>query len=57
MRSLNRAVMVVGAPLAGLLADTAGIRPTLLLAATVFAAATAVLVFSPFRSVREGAAA
>ncbi len=57
MRSLNRAVMVVGAPLAGLLADTAGIRPTLLLAAAVFAAATAVLVFSPFRSVREDAAA
>ncbi len=55
MRSLNRAVIVVVAPLAGLLADTAGIRPTLLLAATVFAAATAVLVFSPFRSVREDA--
>jgi MFS family permease len=36
LHSLNRAVMVVIAPLAGLLADTWGIRPTLLLAAGTF---------------------
>ena len=37
LRSLNRAVMVVAAPLAGILADARGIRPTLLVAAAIFA--------------------
>jgi MFS family permease len=36
LHALNRAVMVVIAPLAGMLADTWGIRPTLLLAAGTF---------------------
>ncbi len=52
LRSLNRAVMVVVAPLAGLLADTWGIRPTLLVAAAVFAVVTAGLGSSSFRTVR-----
>lgn len=44
MRSFNRAVVVVVAPLAGLLADQYGLRPALLGAAAVFAVAVAVLV-------------
>lgn len=52
MRSLNRAVIVVGAPLGGLLADRAGIRPALAVAAALFALAAAMLAASPFRQVR-----
>lgn len=52
LRSLNRAVMVIAAPLAGILADNWGIRPTLLAAAAVFAAVSCGLAMSPFRSVR-----
>jgi MFS family permease len=55
LRSLNRAVMVLVAPLAGALADTWGIRPTLLAAAAVFAAVSCGLALSPFRSVRAPA--
>jgi MFS family permease len=44
MRSFNRAVVVVVAPLAGLLADQYGLRPALVGAAVVFAVAVAVLV-------------
>ena len=43
MRSFNRAVVVVVAPLAGLLADQYGLRPALVGAAVVFAVAVAVL--------------
>jgi MFS family permease len=43
MRSFNRAVVVVVAPLAGLLADQHGLRPALVVAAVVFALAVAVL--------------
>lgn len=50
MRSVNRAVIVVVAPLGGLLADLAGPRPALLLAAAVFALAAVVLLLSPFRT-------
>ncbi len=52
LRSLNRAVMVIVAPLAGILADAWGIRPTLLLAAGVFALVSLGLAFSSFRTVR-----
>jgi predicted MFS family arabinose efflux permease len=52
LRSLNRAVMVIAAPLAGILADDRGIRPTLLAAAAVFALVTLGLACSSFRTVR-----
>ncbi len=52
LRSLNRAVIVIVAPLAGLLADAWGIRPTLLLAAAVFALVALGLAASSFRTVR-----
>jgi MFS family permease len=52
LRSLNRAVMVIAAPLAGILADAWGIRPTLLTAAAVFALVSLGLAFSSFRTVR-----
>ncbi|WP_204010027.1 MFS transporter [Virgisporangium aurantiacum] len=55
LRSLNRAVMVIAAPPAGLLADNWGIRPTLLVAAAVFAAVACGLALTPFRSVRAPA--
>jgi MFS family permease len=55
LRSLNRAVMVVAAPLAGILADAWGIRPTLLAAAAVFALVTLGLALSSFRTVRAPA--
>jgi MFS family permease len=49
MRSFNRAVIVVVAPLAGLFADGIGLRPALVVAAGVFAVATAILLASPLR--------
>ncbi|MGA9346424.1 MAG: MFS transporter [Nocardioidaceae bacterium] len=52
LRSFNRAVMVVAAPLAGVLADGWGVRPTLLVAAAIFAVAAAGLAASSFRTVR-----
>jgi MFS family permease len=52
LRSLNRAVMVVAAPLAGILADERGIRPTLLTAAAVFALVSLRLALSSFRTAR-----
>jgi hypothetical protein len=55
MRSLNRAVMVVAAPLAGVLADHWGIRPALLLAAGIFALVAAGLGLTSFRTVRAPA--
>jgi predicted MFS family arabinose efflux permease len=55
LRSLNRAVMVVGAPLAGILADAWGIRPTMLVAAVIFAVSAAGLAVTPFRTVRAPA--
>lgn len=57
MRSLNRAVMVVVAPLGGLLADVAGMRTALLVAAFIFALVVLILLASPFRTVRSEAAA
>jgi transmembrane secretion effector len=55
LHALNRAVMVVTAPLAGIAADTWGIRPTLLAAAAVFAVVACGLALSPFRTVRATA--
>jgi hypothetical protein len=55
MRSLNRAVIVVAAPLAGVLADDWGIRPALLLAAGIFALVAAGLGLTSFRAVRAPA--
>ncbi len=55
LRSLNRAVIVVVAPLAGILADAWGIRPMLVLAAGIFALAAAGLGASSFRDVRAPA--
>jgi MFS family permease len=52
MRSLNRAAVVVGAPLGGLLADAAGYRFALWVAAGGVALAGLVLFGSPFRTAR-----
>jgi hypothetical protein len=43
MRSVNRGVMVICAPVAGVMADAAGFRITLVAAAVVFAIVTAAL--------------
>jgi MFS family permease len=52
LRSFNRAVAMVVAPVAGVLADAWGIRPTLLVAAGVFALVAVGLAATPFRHVR-----
>jgi MFS family permease len=49
MRSFNRAVIVVVAPVAGLLADRFGLRPALFFSAAVFALSAAILAASPLR--------
>ncbi len=49
MRSFNRAVIVVVAPVAGFLADQFGLRPALLFSAAVFAVSAAILAASPLR--------
>lgn len=54
MRSVNRAMIVVGAPVGGLLADAIGYRPTLWIAITGFAVVVVVLAASPFRHARHG---
>jgi len=51
MHAFNRAVIVVVAPLAGLLATTAGTRVALCVAAAIFAVAVVILIASPFRTV------
>jgi predicted MFS family arabinose efflux permease len=52
MRSLNRAVIVVVSPVAGLLADNVGYGPGLAAAAAIFAASALILALSPFRHAR-----
>jgi MFS family permease len=52
LRSLNRAVMVIVAPFAGIAADLWGIRPTLLVATAVFAVVTGGLALTSFRTVQ-----
>jgi len=49
MRSMNRAVVVLLAPVAGVLAEQVGVLPVLAVAAAVFTAAALGLWFSPFR--------
>lgn len=48
-RSLNRSMIVIGAPLGGVFADTIGYRPALWLAAAGFLLGAIVLWLSPFR--------
>jgi MFS family permease len=52
MRSLNRAVVVFVAPVAGIVADSWGIRPMFAVAAVVFALSATILAVTPFRSAR-----
>lgn len=52
MRSANRAVIVIGAPLSGQLIAAVGVRPAMVVAAGVFAAVVAVLARSSFRTER-----
>jgi MFS family permease len=51
-RSINRAMIVIGAPLGGLLADAVGFRPMLYAAALGFAVVAAGLAISPYRHAR-----
>lgn len=53
MRSVNRATIVVGAPVGGLLADALGYRPTLWFAVGGFVLVTLALALSPFRHARH----
>jgi di/tricarboxylate transporter len=55
LRSINRAVVVVVAAVAGLLADAVGIRPMLVVAAAVFALVAGGLASTSFRNVRAPA--
>lgn len=52
MRSLNRAVIVIVSPIAGLLADRVGFGLALGAAVVVFAASALLLALSPFRRAR-----
>lgn len=52
MRSVNRAMIVVGAPLGGLLADTMGFRFVLWLSAAGFLAVAGGLALTPYRTAR-----
>ena len=52
LRSLNRAVIVVVSPVAGLLADQVGFRQVLAAGAAIFVASALMLALSPFRHER-----
>ena len=54
IRSVNRAMIVVGAPLGGLLADAVGYRPVMVVAIAGFALVAVGLAASPFRHARHG---
>lgn len=54
IRSVNRAVVVIGAPLGGLLADSIGYREAIWVAAVGMLAVTVALACSPFRAVTAG---
>ncbi|WP_322097378.1 MFS transporter [Nakamurella alba] len=54
MRSVNRAMIVIAAPLGGLLADAIGYRPGLFLAAGGMLLTALLLLLSPFRAARVG---
>jgi MFS family permease len=51
-RSINRAMIVIGAPVGGLLADAVGYRPMLYVAAVGFGVVAATLAASPYRNAR-----
>lgn len=53
MRSINRAMIVIGAPVGGVLADAIGFRPTMWIAIAGFAAAALGLAASRFRHARH----
>jgi len=52
-RSINRAMIVIGAPLGGMLADTIGYRETIWIAIAGFVAVNVFLSLSPFRRARH----
>jgi len=52
MRSINRAVLVVVSPIAGLVADRLGFSEALAASALVFCVSTLMLALSPFRHAR-----
>lgn len=52
MRSLNRAVLVVVSPVAGIVADGVGFAQALAASAAIFTISTMMLALSPFRRVR-----
>ncbi|MBA3311115.1 MAG: MFS transporter [Nocardioidaceae bacterium] len=54
MRSVNRAMIVVGAPVGGLLPDAIGYRPMLWIATAGFVLVAVDLAASPFRHARHG---
>ena len=53
-RSINRGMIVIGAPLGGLLADSLGFRPTLWIGIAGFVLGAAGLALTPFRRARHG---
>jgi len=57
MRSINRAALVIGAPVGGLLADAIGFRPTILIGVAGLAVSLVIVAASPFRGARHGEAA
>ncbi len=52
LRSLNRAVIVVVSPVAGVAADQVGFRQVLAAGAAIFVASALMLALSPFRHER-----
>lgn len=54
MRSINRGMIVLGAPLGGLIADSLGYRPAMWIGVAGFALGTIYLALSPFRYARHG---
>lgn len=51
-RSVNRSMIVLGAPIGGFIASSAGVQPALWVAATVMLLAGTILAISPVRSAR-----
>ena len=56
MRSINRGMIVLGAPLGGLIADSIGYRPALWIGVGGFVLVAVHLALSPFRHARHGEA-
>ncbi|MEO6116989.1 MAG: MFS transporter [Pseudolysinimonas sp.] len=54
MRTINRAALVIGAPVGGLLADAIGFRPTILIGVAGLLVSLVIMAASPFRSARHG---